>query len=209
MGLDTNKVYLPLLGKPALRYSLQALQQHERVQGIVLVCAPGEKDMAADAACGISKLYAIVEGGSTRADSVKNGLSAVPQSADAIAVQDGARPLLCREILDACFECLDKNGSAVAGAPLNDTIKKADPEGKVLQTVDRSGIWTVQTPQVFDAQNLRKAYERQDLHAVTDDASLMELAGYSVHLAYCGVANGKLTRKEDISLLEKWLEERQ
>src|SRR5674476_791497 len=147
-----------------------------------------------------AKPLLIAEGGRKRSDSVRAGLLEVPTTAAVIAVHDGARPLFSRHVFERCITALDDVDGAVPGIEVNDTLKRADPTGAVEATVDRSGLWAVQTPQVFKAGALRDVYARADLDGATDDAMLLERGGYKVGLVASTPANVKITMPADLPL---------
>ena len=147
-----------------------------------------------------AKPLLIAEGGRKRSDSVRAGLLEVPATATVIAVHDGARPLFSRHVFERCIAALANVDGAVPGIEVSDTLKRADPDGAVAATVDRSGLWAVQTPQVFRAGALRDVYSRVDLDGATDDATLLETGGYKVGLVPSTPANVKITTPADLPL---------
>ena len=147
-----------------------------------------------------SKPLLIAEGGRLRADSVRAGLAVVPASAGTIAVHDGARPLFSRHVLEDCVAALSEADGAVPGVEVSDTLKRADGERRVTTTVDRRHLWAAQTPQVFRAASLREAYARADSEGATDDATLLERAGFSVTVVPSTPANVKITTPADLPL---------
>ena len=124
--------------------------------------------------------------------------------ADVYVVHDAARPFVTVKLVRACLEALEGVDGVVAAAPVTDTVKEAGPDGLVLRTLDRSGLWAIQTPQVFRADVLRRALDVDDaaLAAATDDASLVEAAGGSVRVVQAPPENVKITRPEDLRLAE-------
>jgi 2-C-methyl-D-erythritol 4-phosphate cytidylyltransferase len=150
-----------------------------------------------------------VAGGASRSASVRVALAAAPE-ADVAVVHDAARPLLTPELVERCIEALEGWDGAVAAAHVADTIKEADPSGRVVRTLERSSLWAIQTPQVFRADILRKALDTDDqtLAAATDDASLVELAGGSVRVVEAPADNLKVTRAVDLQLAEALLRAR-
>jgi 2-C-methyl-D-erythritol 4-phosphate cytidylyltransferase len=150
-----------------------------------------------------------VAGGASRSASVRLALAAAPE-ADVAVVHDAARPLLTPELVERCIEALEGWDGAVAASHVADTIKEADPSGRVVRTLERSSLWAIQTPQVFRADILRKALDTDDqtLAAATDDASLVELAGGSVRVVEAPADNLKITRAVDLQLAEALLRAR-
>ena len=210
MGAPVNKVLLPLMGRPVLWHAVRAFCQAEEVDGVVVVAAGGEQSQVAAALEGLSKVRAVVCGGETRQQSVLNGLRALPPEARWALVHDGARPLVSHALIADCVRTVREQGSAVASTPVTDTIKRA-PEGVVLETVDRSQLRAVQTPQCFGVEALVRAYEQAEREgaSVTDEASAMERAGHRVHLVESAGCNLKITTPDDLRMAHALMEERE
>ena len=209
MGAAVNKVLLPLCGEPVIRHAVRAFCEADEIDGVVVVASADETEQLRAALCGLEKVCAIVPGGSTRQESVKNGLDALPKEARIALVHDGARPLISRELIARCIRQTEDCGSAVVCTPVTDTVK-VEKDGCVVRTLDRSQLRTVQTPQCFFAGELKAAYEAaaRDGVSVTDDASVMEHAGHSVHLLESSEVNFKLTTPEDLRRAEDIIGER-
>ena len=195
------------LGKhPVLIHTLLALQQVEAVDEILLIAR--EEDHAVFAAlaaeAGVIKLTRIVAGGATRQASVANGLAALPPEADIVGIHDGARPLIDPDTVAAVIETAAQTGAAAVAVPVKDTLKRTDKDGIVIDTPDRTNLWRVQTPQVFDRAALCAAMEAAMAAGrdYTDDCQLMEAAGFSVRLVTGLDTNLKLTTPEDIRLAQ-------
>jgi 2-C-methyl-D-erythritol 4-phosphate cytidylyltransferase len=151
-----------------------------------------------------------VRGGESRSESVSFALDVVPD-ADIVVVQDAARPLVTRELVERCIaQVQDGWDGAIAAAPVTDTIKETDGHGRVVRTLDRSALWSIQTPQAFRAAVLRRALEAEPhvLAGATDDASLVEGAGGSVRVVDAPRENLKVTVPADLRLAEQLLSER-
>lgn len=204
MGLPDgeSKQFLLLGGESILSHSVRRLLGMPRVDGIVVVLHPSHTVRFANELIAFddSKPLLIAEGGRTRPDSVRAGLQEVPSTAAVIAVHDGARPLFSRHVFERCLGALDDADGAVPAIEVSDTLKRGDASNLVEATVDRSGLWAVQTPQVFRAAALRDVYARHDLNGATDDASLLEGGGYSVRLVPSTPANVKITTPADLPL---------
>jgi len=145
----------------------------------------------------------IVNGGATRAESVKNGLIALSKvSPNLVAIHDAARPLIDKTLIEKAFLYAKKSGSAVFAYPLSDTIKVVRDKKNLLisNTLDRDYLWAAQTPQIFRYSELLEAYnrEKKSLHKFTDDASIMELAGYKVKIFPSSPINLKITYHTDL-----------
>jgi 2-C-methyl-D-erythritol 4-phosphate cytidylyltransferase len=141
-----------------------------------------------------------IEGGPHRSESVLRAVRAAPEAA-AYVVHDAARPLVTRELVEACVAALEPDwDGAVAAVPMSDTVKEADPHGTVLRTLDRARLWAVQTPQAFRGGALRSALDADPARvaAATDDASLVEEAGGRVRVVEAPPENLKVTRAADL-----------
>jgi 2-C-methyl-D-erythritol 4-phosphate cytidylyltransferase len=197
LAADRPKAFVALAGRPLLDWSLDVLR--ETCDRVVVAVPQGYADPPDR-----------VEGGDSRSASVRNALLAAPE-ADVAVVHDAARPLLTRELVERCLEALEPGvDGAIAAARMSDTVKEAGPDGRVLRTLDRRGLWRVQTPQVFRAQVLRQALARNEtaLAAATDDASLVEEMGGVVRVVEGPPENMKITREADLRVAEALLRER-
>ena len=191
LGADRPKAFVIVGGKRLVDYSLQALGAV--CERVVVAVPPVAGRQSPD----------FVLGGSSRSASVRNAVLAAPE-ADVYVVHDAARPFVTVELIRSCLEALEGVDGVVAAAPVTDTVKEAGPDGLVLRTLDRSGLWAIQTPQVFRADVLRRALDVDDavLAAATDDASLVEAAGGRVRVVQAPPENVKITRPEDLRLAE-------
>ena len=203
-----DKLFLPLLGRPLLSYTLDALQRVDLVQEVVLVLSQSNLDRgkALVAEREFHKVISVCLGGPRRQDSVRLGLQAL-SPCDWVIVHDGARPCVQPELVERGLEEARRWGSAVAAVPVHDTLKSADSEGRVVTTVDREGLWTAQTPQIFPWETLREAHIQVDATA-TDDAALVEWLGRPVHLYPGFHANIKVTTHDDLRMAEAVLRHR-
>ncbi|MGN0775139.1 MAG: 2-C-methyl-D-erythritol 2,4-cyclodiphosphate synthase [Candidatus Ventricola sp.] len=212
MGLDRNKVLYPLCGEPIIVRTARAFAGSGLFDGGIVVvtgaCDMDEmKRMLGDAGVPVR---AVVEGGADRQASVRCGILACDPEADIIAIHDGARPLVTRDIILRTIESAKAHGSGVASVALKDTIKRVDDTGCVIDTPRRDDLRAVQTPQTFDATLIRRAHERYraggaDGQRATDDAMLAEWMGHTVHLTDGDMENIKLTTPEDMLLAEQVL----
>ena len=197
MGFDKLSYRLPD-GRTVLETSCAALAAHPAITQLVLVCG-GNRAACEAIAAACPKPCAVVQGGATRADSVRNGLAAA--TGELVAIHDAARPFVSESVITAALTAAVETGAAAPAVPVKDTVKVADPSGRVLDTPDRATLYAVQTPQCF-----RRALYTQALAAVTgekarlvtDDCSLFELAGLPVRLTEGDYANYKITTKEDL-----------
>lgn len=214
MGTKTKKQYLTLAGLPVLVHTLRVFENSPLIKQYVLVVGADEISWCKREIINkfnLSKVLAVVPGGAYRQHSVYNGLKAIDaQPNDIILVHDGARPLVTEEILAATINGAREMGAAVAAVPVKDTIKKADPQGVVLDTPPREQLWAVQTPQAFRYHVLVNAYRQaeQEDFIGTDDASLVEQSGFEVHLVNGSYENIKITTPEDMAVAEAILKRR-
>jgi 2-C-methyl-D-erythritol 4-phosphate cytidylyltransferase len=145
-----------------------------------------------------------VAGGAARSESVRNALDAAPD-ADIVVIHDAARPFVTDELVRKCIAAVEAGADgAIAASPVTDTVKEADADGRVERTLDRSRLWSIQTPQAFRAHVLRRALAG-DLASATDDASLVEALGGDVRIVEAPASNFKITWPEDLSRAEALL----
>lgn len=145
----------------------------------------------------------IVAGGNSRAESVQNGISALQEQADFIAVHDAARPLLTKSWVSDVFAAAIKHGAVIPGTPVSSTVKRVDEGNNITETVDRSSLWLAQTPQVFRREVLEKAYQDATDHSeFTDEASIVEASGQAVFVHEGWPMNIKITTIDDMKLAE-------
>jgi len=208
MGFD--KLLTPLGGRPLLVHTLDRLFQTQVPAEIVLVIRPGSEAEMEPVIAPLREKGAIrlVPGGAQRQDSVQAGLRAVADSSEYVLVHDAARPFITKEIVDAVLDAAKLSGAAVCGAPCSDSLKEAGEDGLVLQTIDRSRLWTVQTPQIFRTALLYEAYEiaRQTGGLFTDDTAVVEAAGHPVRIVLCHGINFKVTTPADWRLAEAYIQ---
>ena len=205
-GVD--KIVAPLLGRPLLEYSLERLAESASIDSIVVVAGESNANSVRDIAmrAPTNKISAICTGGTRRQDSVRAGLDHV-DDATHFLVHDGARPLIDAPLVSRTVETASTHPAAIAAVPVKDTIKMADDDMTVLETVPRNGLWAVQTPQIFEADLLRAAHH--SIHTdVTDDASMVEMLGHEVKLFMGSYENLKVTTPEDIVMVEAILRSR-
>jgi 2-C-methyl-D-erythritol 4-phosphate cytidylyltransferase len=182
-----------------IEWSVATLQRVAAVTEIVVALPPGVA--APDGTIG-------VPGGSERSHSVRAALAAASDD-DVVVVHDAARPLLTPELVRACLDALGDADAAIAAAPVTDTIKEC-ADGRVVRTLDRSRLWAVQTPQVFRRAALQRALDQdhEALGAATDDASLVEAMGGTVHVVPAPRENLKVTTALDLRVADLLLRER-
>ena len=206
-GFGINKLFVKLAGISVLSRTLRAVEASGEADEIILVLAAADIELykqtaAREGACGI--VAHVVTGGATRAESVKNGLAAISPDAEVVLIHDGARPFVTKEIIENTIEDALKYGSGVISTPVTDTVKRCCGLSAV-ETIDRSVLRAVQTPQAFKAELIKNAYA--DGTEATDDAAQFERKYGSVHLTQANSAgqNIKLTCREDFILAENLL----
>lgn len=207
-----DKQFIELCGKPVLARSMAAFQHCPIIEEIVVVTKPSSVEAVRKMAekYGIDKLKAVVEGGENRAASVQNGVEAVSAAAEFVAIHDGARPLVRPDMIDEMIRLGGTTHAVAPAIPMKDTVKIADGNGLVLSTPDRSTLYAVQTPQVFQA-NILKAALQSALAAgaaLTDDCSAVERLGKEVYLTPGWRENIKITTPEDLAVAEAFLRRR-
>jgi len=207
MGFD--KLLTPLGGRPLLLHTLERLLQTEVPEEVILVIRPGsEKEMEAVIDPLSDRLrIRLVEGGAQRQDSVYAGLNAVSASSEFVMVHDAARPFVAKELIDVVLAAAKASDAAVCGAPCSDTVKEVAEDGLVVRTVDRSRLWTVQTPQIFRTALLRECYAAAlaSGETFTDDTAVVERAGHAVRIVLYHGINLKVTTPSDWAVAEALL----
>jgi 2-C-methyl-D-erythritol 4-phosphate cytidylyltransferase/2-C-methyl-D-erythritol 2,4-cyclodiphosphate synthase len=203
------KQYINIAGKPILYYTVSAFNKSACVDGIILVCSKERIDYCRRLIrkYNLKKVFSVVEGGKERSNSVYNGLQEVPPGAKIILVHDGVRPLVSELLIENTILAAKKYGSAVAGIPPKNTIKEVSNDLLIKKTIARNALIEVQTPQTFKYEILKTCYDKfkNRLDKVTDDSSLVEMAGYKVKIVNGDYNNIKITTKEDIGFLKNIL----
>jgi 2-C-methyl-D-erythritol 4-phosphate cytidylyltransferase len=207
------KIFTPLLKRPLLVRSLEPFIELALFSEILVACPP---DCTEDVSnmirteLGKSAPVRLIHGGTTRQESVAKCLQAVTSECDMVAVHDGARPLLTSQLLLRVLNKATETDAAIAAVPCKDTIKRCTEDGIVVETLDRSAIWLVQTPQCFRFDLLVSAHEkaRHNNFSATDDAALVESVPARVHVVQGSYDNIKITTPEDILVCEEILRQR-
>jgi 2-C-methyl-D-erythritol 4-phosphate cytidylyltransferase len=206
LGLDQPKAFAKLGEDPLLAEPLRRLDESGWIDAIVIVAPPGWEEpailLAEELAC--SKVHACVAGGETRTDSVRAGLAEVREDALVVLVHDAARPLLPEEVIQRVLAPLSEGWDGVVpGLPVSDTLKRVGPDGAALETVSRDALYTVQTPQAFPADVLRRAVAGGA--EATDCAGLVEAAGGRVKVVEGDPRLLKVTTADDLAKIASWL----
>lgn len=210
--MGVNKLLLPLAGQPILVRTCEVFQKMERVQEIVVTAPAGLEEEYRQLLLGqgIAKVTRVVTGGAERQDSIYGALRLLTLAPDdLVAVHDAARPLITPELVEAVCAVLDDCDGAIPAVAVKDTIKRVDARGVVVQTLVRSELRAVQTPQIFRFRPLLEAYERARESGLvgTDDASLIEAVGGTVRVVAGDYRNLKVTTAEDLVTLEELWQE--
>ena len=205
MGGTVPKQFLELNGKPILYYTLKTLQDCGIISELILVVPEKEYDNACTDWLGKPEIVTkVVVGGKKRQDSVYNGFCELSQKTEIVLVHDGVRPFLSHQMIQKSVDAAREYGAAITAIPVNDTIKRVDDSGLVSQTVDREGLWRVQTPQVFRYELLQEAFKKANSEKFygTDEGTLIEHLGKPVKVVEGSEQNIKITRPEDLRLSE-------
>jgi len=198
-----NKIFQTLAGREIFLRSVDVFAGRDDVCEILLVLSADDiETVAREYGAELASLgVALVTGGATRRESVRNALAQVSASASLVCVHDAVRPCVSRRDVDAVFAAAAETHAAILAAPIHGTIKQVSAAGRIERTVCREGLWQAQTPQVFGAALLREAYQRHT-GPVTDDAQVVEAAGHPVTVVPGAPNNIKITTLADLALAE-------
>jgi len=193
-------------GRPILFYTLDKFERCPLIGEIVIIAAGNRlEEINRDVVerFGFKKVHAVVAGGAQRQDSVYRGIQALSADSEMVAVHDGVRPFVTVAQIEATIAACREHGAAILAVPPKDTIKRA-ADGFVAETLDRSQLWAVQTPQVFKVEILRRSHElaRETGFVGTDDAALVERAGHRVKIVAGDDMNMKITVPMDLKIAE-------
>lgn len=197
MGSDTPKQYLELAGKPVLMHTIERFKAFDESIEIITVLPENQLRFWAD----LQKKYkfdiphTIVKGGRARFFSVRNGLKFV-ETPGLVAIHDGVRPFVSLETMKRCFAVAEKSGNAIPVIPPSDSLRIIEGEGS--KPLNRQNVRIVQTPQVFSAEVIKKAYRQDYLPEFTDDATVVEKAGGKIYMVDGNRENIKITTPEDL-----------
>ncbi len=210
MGNTSSKQLLNLNGIAVIEHSLRAFSSCEEVKEIIITAKEEDLPEMEKLQSVYPKIKKIVKGGAERIDSVKNGFAEISKDAKLVAIHDAARPLVTaetiQELIGEAIEC----GAVCPVSIINDTVKESDDKGYIARTLDRSILFLAGTPQVFKTEIYKKALKKADSSVVfTDDASIVESAGFPVKLFISDASNIKITRQQDLALAEHYLNKKE
>lgn len=204
-GGREKKPFVSLEGRPVWLRAAELFWNRDEVSKLYLVVAPEDREMFRSR---FAHLIAfanaeVVDGGAERTDSVANALARIPADVSFVAIHDAVRPLTPVTLIDAVFATAQRQGAAIPAVAVTDTLKQVEQQ-RVSATVSRHGLYQAQTPQVFRRDWLVQAYAKRDQLAgpITDDAQVVEAAGYPVHIVPGSPLNFKITTPEDLELAE-------
>jgi len=206
-GGKEKKPYISLDGRPIWQRSAELFWSRDDVSKVYLIIAPEDREMFRTR---FGHLIAfaniqLIDGGEERFDTVANGLAAIPESVDLIAVHDAVRPLAPVSLIDAVFAAAARHGAAIPAIPVADTLKRVDhTTNRITQTISRAGLWQAQTPQVFRRDWLIEAYAKRSsvTEPITDDGQLIEAIGHNVYVTPGSQSNFKITTRDDLEMAE-------
>jgi 2-C-methyl-D-erythritol 4-phosphate cytidylyltransferase len=213
LGGDTPKTYLPIAGRPLVLRTLDRLFAAASVDRVILVVAADQiarcdSMLRADAALK-NRPWLLQAGGATRQESARCGLERLAADAEIVIIHDGARPFVSAGLIDRCVEMAAEKRAVVVGLPVRDTIKAVSPDHWIQATPERSALWEIQTPQVFQRELILSAHARAEREGVqvTDDAMVVERMGTPVYVLEGERTNFKITVPEDVWLAETLIRE--
>lgn len=209
MGPNIDKLFLEVAGQPVVAHTWARFDSCPCIDEVIMVVRAGMEGAFTEigARLNLKKAYRLVAGGAERQDSVWNGLQALNAATDVVAVHDGARPCVCRELIEQTVRAAQESGAGVAAQRVIDTIKQSDDGVTISKTIDRSHLWSVQTPQTFRVEVIRKAISaaRERGLTFTDDTAACELTGQPVKLVESHQPNPKVTVPGDLAFIESLL----
>ena len=207
MKSELPKQFIQVGELPILMWTILAFKAYDPSIPVVLVLPEPHLEYWKDLCLkhNFRHRVTLVPGGETRFHSVRNGIGSI-QQADFVAIHDGVRPLVSTATITNCFNQAEKTGAAIPVLPVGETLREGNPEHS--RTVDRTNYYTVQTPQVFGFRQLVEAYSQDYSHAFTDDATVVEKAGFQVFMVPGNTENIKITTPEDLIIAEAFIKQR-
>jgi 2-C-methyl-D-erythritol 4-phosphate cytidylyltransferase len=209
MKKDINKQFIKLNSKEIIAYTIDKFYNNENIDDIVVVIKKDEEEYFTENIINKYKFenIKIAYGGAERQDSVYNGIKKLEKNCNIVLVHDGARPFITSNIIKNSIEQAKEHNAVVVGVKVKDTIKVVSEDGNIVDTPNRSYLWSVQTPQVFKYEIITKAYQDayNNNYYGTDDAMLVERIGYNVKMVEGSYDNIKITTQEDLNFGEQIL----
>lgn len=211
-GAERPKQFTAVRGKPLAIWAVEPFRRHAAIRGVTLVVPP---ESAAMPPVWMERLaqegLVITAGGAERTDSVRLGLETVPADVLFVAIHDAARPAITEEAISRVLGAVGPRRGAVAGRRVTDSLKEVDAEGRVVRSVDRKRLWRAETPQVFPRELIVAVHQDAAAEGVTesDCAALCQRYGVEVVVVEIGVPNPKVTRPEDLALVDSLLQRRE
>ena len=212
MGHSISKPFLHIGGKAILAQTLLRFEDSDSINEIYVIISKMEERRCKEEIIekyNLKKVTKIVIGGNERQDSVKNGIDAIEQGCDVVMIHDGNRPFISSELIDESILKTVKYGATVVSIPVKDTVKAVSLDGEIVDTLDRKKLWLAQTPQTFQYDIIKKAYENAFLNNLFgyDDSSLAEVLGIKVMTIMGSYKNIKITTPEDLIVAEAFLKD--
>jgi 2-C-methyl-D-erythritol 4-phosphate cytidylyltransferase len=202
-----KKPFAPLAGRAVWLHAAEKFLDRDDVKQLVVVIAPDDREMFLEK-FGANLAFMGIElavGGDKRATSVRNGLAKLSDDIDLVAVHDAARPCLATKWIDEVFTAAGQTGAAILANPVTATLKRVAEDRMITDTVDRTGLWEAQTPQVFSRQLLTAAFAADAADTATDEAQLIQATGHPVTVVAGSTMNLKITTRDDLRLAEQVL----
>ena len=209
MGANIDKLFLEVAGQPVIAHTWKKFDSADCIDEVVLVVRAGMEEVFREIGgnLALKKPHQFVVGGAERQDSVWNGLQILGDKAEVVAIHDGARPCIAHELIEQTIRAAKEIGAAVAAQRVTDTLKESNDSATIARTVDRSKLWSVQTPQAFRVKVIREAIAaaRERGLNLTDDTAACELIGQPVKLVESKHPNPKVTVPGDLPFIEALL----
>ncbi len=216
MQSSVPKQYLLLSGRPVILHTIERLCAHPRIRGVLVGVSDQDNhwQRLAPESGRLPKFLGSSSGGETRAHTVLNGLVQLANHAkleDWALVHDAVRPCVRLDDIDKLISAVDESDGGLLALPVSDTVKRVDSAGRVIETINRQGLWRAATPQMFRIGKLKQALEKalSDGVEITDEASAIEAAGGHPRVDACHADNIKITLPDDLALAELFLKQQQ
>ncbi len=202
MGYNKNKIFIELAGKSIIERTVALFQEDAHCSGIYLATREDEAPMMKEKLSGYPKVKGVFAGGRERQDSIYNVLKEIP-ACDYVFIHDGARPFATPELLNEIYTAVIRHKAVICGVKVKDTIKRVEGTA-ISETLEREELLITHTPQAFDYRLIMKAHEsaRRKALTVTDDSSMVEALGETVHIVESDYNNIKITTREDLIIAE-------